>query len=461
MQKLEMLQNKNILVMGYALTGKSVAKFLLNHGAHVTINDQGDLSQDSSLAQMQALGARVVDKGHPLSLLDQTFDFIVKNPGIPYHIEFIQEAQRRKIPIYTDVELASWFCRGDIIGITGSNGKTTTTQLIYHLLQEIDNAKTFLAGNIGIPILESLSELSPGDHLVTELSSFQLQGTDLFRPHIAVLLNIFAAHLDYHGSRDQYIEAKLKLINNLGAEDCLIYNYDQEELHDWIYTNPSQKIPFAIDKVDEMVRSHGAYTKDQAIYYRGEKVCELSDIQIPGKHNLSNVLAAICVAKVKGLSNQTISQVLRNYQGMPHRIQSLGEFQERSFYNDSKATNTVATITALKSFKAPVIYLGGGLDRGNDFDDLIPYLTNVKAGFVYGQTKDKLAETLIKAGVNQVETYDNLLTACQAAYKVTEAGQVLLFSPACASWDQFKNFEERGQLFIETIRKLQEDMPYH
>lgn len=454
------LTNKKVLVLGYARSGRSVAEYLLAHGAQVTINEKQDLNGDPSVEPLIDQGVQVISGHHPLELLDQPFDFIVKNPGIPYQIPFLEKALEKQIPIYTDIELASWFTKGDIIVITGSNGKTTITQLIYEILKADQADRTHLAGNIGIPILSQLDQVKEGDTLVCELSSFQLQGTEKFHAKVSVFANIYSAHLDYHLSRENYIQAKLHLVQNNQADDYIVYNYDQAELHEWLKAYSGHKVPFASQQVDDYVKQEGAYLQGEQLFFQGQAICQLSDIQIPGQHNLMNILAALSVAMIRQVQPEVIRQTIRQYHGMPHRIQPLGDYKGRKFFNDSKATNTVATITALKSFNQPIHYIGGGLDRGNGFDDLLEHLTYVKAAYLYGQTKDKLAETMEKAQVKSIHRVDNLMQATELAYRAAKEGEVVLFSPACASWDQFDNFEQRGDLFVETINQLQEQYPY-
>lgn len=454
------LSGKKILVLGYALTGKSVTNFLLEQGAIVTVNDRGDLEEDPSVPLFIEKGVRFVTGEHPIELLDENFDFIIKNPGIPYYIPFVTEAVERGIQIITDVELAYWFSAAPFIGITGSNGKTTTTKLIYDILHRFHAKHVFLAGNIGIPALDVIEKATNQDDIVIELSSFQLNGTQKFKPAIAVLTNIYDSHLDYHGTKKAYIAAKMQLIQNLTSNEYLVYNADQVFLFDLIARNKAKKIPFAVENVTAEIKENGAYLENSSLYYQGEKIIDIEDIHIPGKHNLENILAAIAVAKIKEIPNEIINETIENYQGMPHRIQPIAKSNNRVFYNDSKATNMTATTTALKSFSEPIVYIGGGLDRGNTFDDLIPYLDNVKSAYLYGETKEKMRESFAKAGVPTIELFDDLEAATTAAYHTATAGDKILFSPACASWDQFKNFEIRGDLFIQTVNQLIKQFPY-
>lgn len=454
------LNGKNVLVLGYALTGRSVAEFLIENKANLVINDRGDLSNDPSVQLLLKQGAKVIDGGHPLEILEEGFDFIVKNPGIPYNIPIIERAQAMGIPIYTDVELAYRFSKSPFIGITGSNGKSTTSSLIYNLLQNKERGKAFLAGNIGVPSLSVIKEADSQDDIVIELSSFQLEGTEDFRPEIAVITNIYEAHLDYHLTRQAYVNAKLKILQNQTNTDYVVYHYDSKELQGWLENYPSQKIPYTALNSDDFVLENGVYIENDWIHFKGEAILPISDIQIPGQHNIENVLAAVAVAKLKDINNGRIRETVQAYSGMKHRIQPLGLSYGRAFFNDSKATNSTATITALNSFKQTIHYIGGGLDRGVSFDDLIPHLENVKAAYLYGETKEKMKEAFIKANVSSVEVFDNLPEATKAAYLSAEKGEVVLLSPACASWDQFKTFEERGNLFIDSIDQLKLRYPY-
>lgn len=449
-----------VLIIGYAMTGKSVAEFLLEQGASITINDRGDLSQDPSVNLLLSQGAKVVTGGHPVELLEESFDYIVKNPGIPYSIPIIKRAIELKLPIYTDVELASWISEAALIGVTGSNGKTTTTSLIHQFLSYRKEGQAYLAGNIGVPSLEVAKLAKAEDDMIIELSSFQLMGTEKLCPNIAVICNVYEAHLDYHGTRDAYIKAKLNLVSNVSANESVVYNYDQHELRDWLEDNIAQKVPFSVNAVDDFVRTEGAYLEDETLCFKGEAVASLTDIQIPGSHNVENVLAALAVAKLKGISNSNIQEALHRFNGVAHRIQPIGQFKERHFYNDSKATNMTATITALKSFNTPIVYIGGGLDRGNEFDELIPYLSHVKAAFLYGETKEKMAKAFLEAETAQIDIKENLTEATEAAYKAAKKGDTVLLSPSCASWDQFKTYEVRGQLFVDVIQNLIKEEPY-
>ncbi|EXJ22857.1 UDP-N-acetylmuramoylalanine--D-glutamate ligase [Alkalibacterium sp. AK22] len=447
-------KNKDVLVLGLAVSGFSAAKVLKELGARVTVNDFKSLKGDPAALELQKMDIQVVSGGHPLELLDQPVDLIVKNPGIPYSNPLLAEAANRGIPIITDVEIADSISQSMIIAITGTNGKTTTTRMIESLLaSEQLPGEVYSVGNIGQPAAEVAVSSRPEDKLVMEVSSFQLMGTRHFKPSIAVITNIHSAHLDYHGSRKEYVDAKLNITRNQTSEDYLIYNHDQLELTELVIReSKAQLLPFS--RKDEL--NQGVYLKDSIIYFDKERIMDSSDIVLPGKHNLENALAAIAVAKLNGISNAHIENIFRHFQGVEHRMQFVGGINGRRFYNDSKATNTLATINALEGFEKKVILLAGGLDRGTDFNDLVPALRkHVKQLFTFGETAETLCQTGKEADVAVCVNTQTLEKAVRTAYASSSPGDVLLLSPACASWDAYKNFEARGQDFIEAVTHLE------
>ncbi|KAF0995756.1 UDP-N-acetylmuramoyl-L-alanine--D-glutamate ligase [Geobacillus sp. TFV-3] len=443
-------QHRRVLVIGLAKSGAAAARLLAELGAEVVVNDQKPLSENMEAKQLEPLGIRVVCGGHPLELLDEPFDFVVKNPGIPYTNPMVKKALEKGLPVVTEVELAYHISEGSFIGITGSNGKTTTTTLIYEMLKA-DGQDPLLAGNIGLVACEVAREAKPGQWLVTELSSFQLAGIDKFRPAIAVLLNIFDAHLDYHGTKEAYAAAKANIFRNQMERDYAVVNADDPLVMNIASSVRSQKVLFSATKL----LGEGAYIQDGAIYWNSDPVIAIADIVLPGQHNLENILAAVAAAKLAGASDEAIRQVLAAFSGVKHRLQYVAEIDGRRFYNDSKATNILATQKALSAFAdEPVILLAGGLDRGNEFDDLLPYLQQVKAVVLFGQTADKIGRIAQKAGIETIRYVDNVEKAVPVAFELSEPGDVILLSPACASWDQYKTFEERGDIFINAVHKL-------
>ena len=446
-------EHKRVLVIGLAKSGVAVAKLLLHQGAIVTVNDRIPLEENPDAKSLIEEGIRVLAGSHPVDLLEEHFDFVVKNPGIPYHNCMVEAAVKKGIPVYTEVEIAYHLLEGLIIGITGSNGKTTTTTLASLMLKEsFPERQVYAAGNIGIPLSQLAEESTKEDIYVSELSSFQLMGIDQFKPKIACIVNIFSAHLDYHGTREEYIKAKLQLTKNQTEEDYLVYNADYPELITLIegHTNATL-VPFSRKNILEF----GASVKDNYICFNGEKVIPVSTIQVPGTQNVENVLAAVAIAKLAGATNEGIEKAVQSFHGVKHRTQFVKEVNKRRFYNDSKATNIIATQTALRSFtNQSVILIAGGLDRGNGFDELVSDLTSVSGIVLYGETKEKLQEAAKVAGIPVIEVVNTLEEATKKAYEISQEDDIILLSPACASWDQFKNFEIRGDEFIRVVENL-------
>ena len=446
-------EHKRVLVIGLAKSGVAVAKLLLHQGAMVTVNDRIPLEENPDAKSLIEEGIRVLAGSHPVDLLEEHFDFVVKNPGIPYHNCMVEAAMKKGIPVYTEVEIAYQLLEGLIIGITGSNGKTTTTTLASLMLKEsFPEREIYAAGNIGIPLSQLAEKSTKDDIYVSELSSFQLMGIDQFKPKIACIVNIFSAHLDYHGTREEYINAKLQLTKNQTEEDYLVYNADYPELITLIDGHTKATlVPFSRKTVLEF----GACVEGDYICFNGEKVIPVSTIQVPGTQNVENVLAAVAIAKLAGATNEGIQKAVQNFHGVKHRTQFVKEVNKRRFYNDSKATNIIATQTALRSFtNQSVILIAGGLDRGNGFDELIPDLTSVSGIVLYGETKEKLQEAAKVAGIPVIEVVNTLEEATKKAYEISKEDDIILLSPACASWDQFKNFEIRGDEFIQVVENL-------
>ncbi|HHB0718308.1 TPA: UDP-N-acetylmuramoyl-L-alanine--D-glutamate ligase [Enterococcus faecium] len=452
MKKISTYENKKVLVLGLAKSGVSAAKLLHELGALVTVNDGKPFDENPEAQELLSLGIKVITGSHPIELLDEEFSLMVKNPGIPYSHPLVAKAQEMGIPVITEVELAYEVAECPIIGITGTNGKTTTTTMTGLLLNAgADQGIARLAGNIGYPASGVAQEAKSEDKIVMELSSFQLMGITDFRPHIAVITNIYEAHIDYHGTRKEYVKAKWNLQKNMTEKDYLILNWNQSELQELAQRTKARVLPFSTKEVLE----DGVYADDYSIYYKKEKIMKISELGVPGKHNVENALAAISVAKLYGISNEAIRETLHFFHGVPHRTQYVGEIQGRKFYNDSKATNILATKMALSGFETTkVVLLAGGLDRGNTFDELIPSLKGIKAMVVFGQTKEKLMDAGKKAGIETIVTADSVEQAVPLALENSTDGDVVLLSPANASWDQYPNFETRGNRFMEAVNRL-------
>lgn len=441
--------SKKVLVLGLAKSGVSAALLLHKLGAFVTVNDQKPLSENPEAQSLLEQGIKVVCGGHPLELLDEGFQLIVKNPGIPYSNPLIKGAIEKGIPVITEVELAYQISEAPIVGITGTNGKTTTTTLIYEVMKAA-GLNPLIAGNIGTVASGVAMEAKKENTIVMELSSFQLMGIRSFAPKIALITNLYEAHLDYHGNFDSYCTAKSNITKYQTNNDYLVYNADQQEVIQVAEQSVATTVPFSVKQVVD----NGAYIEEGAVKFKGETIISLADIVLPGQHNLENILATVCVCKIQGASNESIYQVLTTFKGVKHRLQFVEKINGRKFYNDSKATNILAASKALGSFNEPTILLAGGLDRGNEFDELKPYLKQVKAIITFGQTAEKINRVAKEAGISVIKTVDTVKEAVPVAYELSEEGDCILLSPACASWDQYKTFEVRGDIFIDAVHKL-------
>lgn len=451
MKKITMFEHKKVLVLGLAKSGVAAAELLHKLGAFVTVNDAKPFEENDAAKRLLEQGVNVICGRHPEDLLDEGFELVVKNPGIPYSNIIVKDALQRNIPVWTEVELAYLISEAPMVGITGSNGKTTTTTLLFNILNE-GKLKPLIAGNIGTVACGVAEEAEKDNVIVTELSSFQLMGTNAFKPHIAIWTNLFEAHIDYHGSMEEYAKAKFNVTRNQDENDYLIYNADQEIVATFAAKSKAKKVPFSSTQILEQ----GISCDDEAIYWNGEAFMQREIIALPGKHNVENVMCAIAVAKLMDCPQEAMEHVLATFAGVEHRTQFVKELNGRKFYNDSKATNTLATRSALSAFKQPIVLLAGGLDRGHSFEDLREFMPNVHAVVVSGETADRFAEFAKSCGVETIEKAEWIEDAVEKAYAVSKEGDVVLLSPSCASWDQYSRFEVRGERFVNAVEKLNE-----
>jgi len=449
------IKDKKVVVIGLAKSGTTIAKILHRLGANVVVNDAKNEAQCTEKRELESLGITVICNGHPDNLIDGNVSLVVKNPGIPYSISPIVKAESLNIPVVTEVEVASQLTEAPIIGITGSNGKTTTTTLVGEILKE-SNLNPIVAGNIGTVLSEKAIGANSKQVLVTELSSFQLKGTRLFRPHIAVLLNIYPAHLDYHQTIDDYIKSKSNLFKNQTTQDFAVLNSDCKNCMEIGNSITSKIYLFSTKHPVE----RGAYVENEKLIWFEDdiktEILSISKLLLKGEHNLENILAAIIASKLYGASFEAIKKVLTSFNGVEHRLEYVKTTNnDVTYYNDSKATNPTATITALKSFTSPVFLIAGGLDRGIDFKELIePFKKHVKGLIVYGQTAQKLSKIGEIVGLQSIHTVDNVTNAVELSSQLAQKDDVVLLSPACASWDMFSSFEERGSIFKKAVHKL-------
>lgn len=444
--KAQAFNNKKVMVFGWARSGKAAAQRLVALGAQVTVVNGGDFAPDDTFNQLQAAGVTFInhDEATPL---DASFDYLIKNPGIPYDTALVQRAMALDIPVLTEVAVALSSFEGRLIAVTGSNGKTTTTSLIRDMLLA-DGQRVTTAGNIGTPVSEVVPALTADDTLLLELSSFQLMGVPDIQPNIALITNIFANHLDYHGTREQYVAAKFQLTQNQTAAQTLVLNADGPDTAQFTADTAAQVVPFSRTQSGHRVAATaGNLVIDDQV------VMPLTAIKLVGPHNLENILAAVTVAKLAGVENEAIRQVLASFGGVAHRLEYLFTDQAVMYYNDSKATDIEATQTALDSFDQPTIWLAGGLDRGDDLTRLLPNMTHVKTVVAFGETQQKVVAVAQAAGL-PVQTVDDVAAAARLAVTLAQAGDVVLLSPAAASWDQYDNFEVRGEAFVSELKKV-------
>ncbi|EMF50251.1 UDP-N-acetylmuramoyl-L-alanine--D-glutamate ligase [Streptococcus parauberis] len=451
MKQITDFQNKKVLILGLARSGQAAAKLLSNLGAIVTVNDGKAFEENPSAQVLLEEGIKVICGSHPLELLDEDFALIVKNPGIPYSNEMVKKALDKGIQVLTEVELAYLISEAPIFAITGSNGKTTTTTMIADVLNHAGQS-ALLSGNIGFPASEVAVDAKENDRLIMELSSFQLMGVDQFRPHIAVITNLMPTHIDYHGSFEEYVNAKWNIQNNMSDKDFLILNGDQEISYDLANKTKATILYFSSQKEVD-----GAYCLDGKLYFEGEYIMDADQIGVPGLHNVENALATIAVAKLANVDNDSIKKTLASFGGVKHRLQYVGQVNQIKFYNDSKSTNILACQKALSSFdNSNLILIAGGLDRGNEFDDLVPDIIGLKKLILLGQSADKMKKAAEKAGVSYLDAKD-VAEATAIAFKEAKQGDVVLLSPANASWDMYKSFETRGDEFIQAFEQIKGD----
>lgn len=450
MKTISKFANKKVLVLGLAKSGESAARLLDKLGAIVTVNDGKPFEENPAAQSLLEEGIKVITGGHPLELLDEDFEWMVKNPGIPYKNPMVMRALEKKIPVITEVELAYLISDAPIIGITGSNGKTTTTTMIAEVLTA-GGQNGLLSGNIGFPASQVAQDAGETDTLVMELSSFQLMGIEAFHPEIAVITNLMPTHLDYHGSFEEYVAAKWNIQKNMTASDYVVLNFNQDLAKELAKKTAAQVIPFSTQE-----HIDGAYLDGDVLTFRGEAIMTASELGVPGSHNVENALATIAVAKLRGIDNQVIKETLAHFGGVKHRLQYVGEINQVKFYNDSKSTNILATQKALSGFdNSKVILIAGGLDRGNEFDELVPDIKGLKKMVILGESAARVKRAADQAEVSYLDASD-VRDATRKAFSVADPGDVVLLSPANASWDMYKNFEVRGDEFLAVFKELKE-----
>lgn len=440
-----MFKEKKIFILGMARSGYEAA-LVLSRDNTVLITDRCE-QELSKVNELEKNNVKVVITEDPVNLLDESYDYVVKNPGIKLDHPIVLKANDLNIPVINEVEVAYHYLPNvKIIGITGSNGKTTTTTLTYEILKKA-NLPVHLGGNIGYPLCSLVDKCKDGDILVLEISGHQLHDCKDFKTDIGVMTNLSEVHIDHFGSYENYKYNKSLIFRHHTNKNIAIINKENDDVMEVTKDIQSQKLYFSSKSIAD------ACIKDDYIFIKDEKIININDIKIKGMHNYENIMCALLVAKEFNVSNDVIKEVLTTFNGVEHRIEFVKNVNGVDFYNDSKATNVKSTQIALNTFKNPTILILGGLDRGHSFEGLKDYLINTKAIVCYGETKNRIKEFADSIGIDCYVVND-IVEATKKSYELANSGDTVLLSPACASWDQFKCFEDRGNLFKETVDNL-------
>lgn len=445
------LSGKKVLVVGLARSGMAAIRVLKKLGAEVTLSESKKKEDIKEIGFLNENNVEIV--GQDMEVFERDFDFVVKNPGVPYRSPMMQKLQERNIPVITEIELAYQVAKPQhYIAITGTNGKTTTSTLTYEILRRAFPGKAHLCGNIGIPLCEIVMEnglMEEGGHYIAlEISNFQLVNIDKFRPEVATIINLTPDHIDFMGSLDNYYKSKTEVYRNMAGNDVFLLNADDPVVKEYTDRYPVKcaKESFSTDS-----QSADCIAKDGYLEIKGEKIIPLNAIKIVGKHNLQNVMIAVSAAKAIGISNDVILEAVSSFKGVEHRIEFVREIDGVKYYNDSKGTNTDATITALKAFDRGVILLIGGFEKGLPMDEMKKHLGCVKKIIGFGACGARLVHDLVGEDGIVVTTLDE---AVAEANKIAESGDTVLLSPTTSSFDQYTCFEERGDHFKKIINAL-------
>lgn len=449
-------KDKKVMVVGMARSGIAAAKLLLAKGAEVLLYDQ-KTKEHFDVAALLLAGAQDCMGKEPMEVM-KAADVLVLSPGVPTRLAFIKKAMAEKKPVISEIELGYQLAQAAFVCIGGTNGKTTTTALVGKIFKAAGKT-TYVLGNIGVPISEYALETKPGDIIVAETAALQLETIDTFRPRAAALLNITEDHLDRFETMEYYTYAKMRMFENMQADDYAVFNAD-----DLLSFEEMKKVKRAhlltFSRKKEV--QEGAFVREGEIIFRfrgkEEKVCAVDEIRIPGAHNLENALAAVGLSMSMGVKKEVVRETLRVFPGVEHRIEFVREVNGISFINDSKGTNPDATEKAILAMRQPTVLLLGGYDKESNFDALFAAFTeNIVGAVLLGETKDKLVKAANAAEFTAYETADSFEEAVAKAYTKAQAyakANVLL-SPACASWDMFPNFEVRGCVFKEIVARIE------
>lgn len=451
----ELLKNKKVLIVGMGKSGEAAMNLALLQGAQVHIQDSK--SEDQMDEQLKEkirrqpvkawLGEVPSDMG--------CYDMLILSPGVPVDLPFVLEAKAGGAEIIGELELAYRLGGGHYIGITGTNGKTTTTTLVGEICKAAGR-KTHVVGNIGVPVVEGAMQAGDDDWMVTEISSFQLETTDEFRPEVSAILNLTPDHLNRHKTMENYGAAKARIFLRQSADQYCVLNYDDPLCYALGESCRAKIVPFS--RKEEL--DFGAFVQDGQITIRTEsgetiRICAADELKIPGSHNLENALAAAAICYFSGIGPEVIAESLKSFEGVEHRIESVAEIRGVRYVNDSKGTNPDAAIKAIEAMKENIILIAGGYDKASDFTEFVQsFPGRVKKLVLLGATAEKIKETAIKEGFTNIFMCRDMEECVAEASNGAEAGDVVLLSPACASWDMYKSFEQRGEHFKTCVRQL-------
>jgi UDP-N-acetylmuramoylalanine--D-glutamate ligase len=443
------IKDKKIVILGAARSGLAAAKLLHKKQAVVFVSDHADQSEKQEAIKILRDQQISYEFGQHSDKVFEA-DLVVLSPGISSRLKIVWELRSKGIPVFSELEIASWFCASPIIAVTGSNGKTTTTTLLGEMLRT-EMPQSIVAGNIGNAFSDFVLDSNKSNWAAIEVSSFQLETIDTFHPRVVVILNLAPNHLDWYDSFEDYIRAKLFILKNLQKDDYLIYNADDTFLEDRIRSSPAKKKTFSLSK------SNATFFKEKNKLILEEQILITTDqIRLNGNHNYQNAMAAALAAKIAGIDDQNIVSVLSSFKGVEHRLEFVVEIKGVNFINDSKATTVESLSVALTSFKTPIILIAGGKDKGSDYhklDDLIS--KHVREIVLIGSAREKMSAAWQHlCSLHQSET---LSDAVELAFRLAKPGENVLLSPACSSFDMFQDYEDRGKQFKEIVNRVKSE----
>lgn len=442
-------KDKKVLVIGLARSGMAAIQVLHKLGAKITLSEI-KVPNEEETKLLKQMDVEILDQD--MSVFEKDYDLVVKNPGVSPTGTIVKRLNQRNIPIITEIELAFQVSKPQhYVAITGTNGKTTTTTLVYEILKQAFKDKALVGGNIGTPLCELVLKHNlmqeEGYYISLEISNHQLVDIDTFRPQISTIINLTPDHLETMGSLENYYKSKTEVYRNMKDEDIFIFNSDDENVIEYTHKYPIHCVTqdFSLEKNNTY-----AHIEDGYIVVNNEKVLPISDIKLVGKHNLQNVIISVMAAKALNISNQDIYEVVANFKGVEHRIEFVKEINGVKYYNDSKGTNTDATITAIKAFDDNIILLVGGYEKGLSMDEMKKYMKPVKQVIGYGAAGKRIASDLVDNPII-VTTLDE---AVAKAHELAISGDIVLLSPTTSSFDQYKGYEQRGQHFKKLVNEL-------